>query len=72
MYKIKLIPQVFELLFNMLTTDDEYSRHYRENLPLPIQIQLSKNPKILCYFFWHFWYLHLNFEHFETKLNLIG
>ena len=29
-------------LVNTLTGDDKYSRHNRENLPLPIPIQLSK------------------------------
>ena len=46
----------------MLTADYEYSRSNRENLPQPIQMQLSKNilRKIYSIFetfikFWTFW-----------------
>ena len=37
--------QILGLLVNTLTANYEYSRSNRENLPLPIQIQLSKKPK---------------------------
>ena len=30
---------------NRLTTDKKYSRHNRENVPQPIQVQLSKKQK---------------------------
>ena len=33
--------EILELLVNSLTANYEYSRSNRENLPLPIQIQLS-------------------------------
>ena len=33
-----------KLKFNTLTANYEYSRSNRENLPLPIQIKLSKKP----------------------------
>ena len=46
--------------FNMLTANYEYSRSNRENLPLPIQMQLSEKPKT-------FLESTLNFEHFEKK-----
>ena len=32
------------MLVNMLTANYEYSRSNRENLPLPIEIKLSKKP----------------------------
>ena len=35
--------EILGLLVNTLTTDYQYSRSNRENLPLPIQRQLSKN-----------------------------
>ena len=35
---------------NTLTVDGEYFRLNRENLPLPIQMQLSKKPETFCYF----------------------
>ena len=45
-----------EKTFYALTADYKYSRSNRENLPLPIQMQLSKKPKIFCQFL-HFWNL---------------
>ena len=35
----------------MLTTDDEYSRHLRRNLPPTFQIKFSKTLKDFCCFF---------------------
>ena len=37
--------EISGLLVNMLTANYEYSRINRENLPLPIQMQLSEKPK---------------------------
>ena len=50
-----------------MLTVDEYSRSNRENLPLPIQMQLSKKPNVFCQFFIAFLKSKLNFEHFERK-----
>ena len=52
---------------NTLTADYEYSRHNRDNLPLPIQMQLSQKPNTFCCFFIAFLESKLNFEHFEEK-----
>ena len=49
----------------MLTADGKYSRHNRENSPLPIQMQLSKNSKTFHCFFIAFLESTLNFENFE-------
>ena len=49
--------------FNTLTTNYEYSRSDRENLPLPIQMQLSEKLKPFSGFLEY----TLNFEHFEKK-----
>ena len=51
----------------MLTADYKYSRSNRENLPLPIQMQLSKKPKTFRRVFIAFLESTLNFEHFEKK-----
>ena len=51
----------------MLTAYGECSRHNRENMPLPIQMQLSKTPKRFCCNFIHFLESRLNFEHFRRK-----
>ena len=50
-----------------MLTVDEYSRSNRENLPLPIQMQLSKKLNAFCQFFIAFLKSKLNFEHFERK-----
>ena len=43
--KLSLIrSETLELLINKFTGNYEYSRSNRQNLPLPIQIKLSKNP----------------------------
>ena len=42
----------------MLTTDYEYSRSNKENLPLPIQRQLSEKLKTFSNFLLHFWNAH--------------
>ena len=36
--------EILGLLINTFTTDDKYFCHKRKNLPLPIQMQLSKKP----------------------------
>ena len=46
-----LISSRIILDLNTLTANYEHSRSNRENLPLPIQIQLSKKSKIFCCFF---------------------
>ena len=43
----------------MLTANNEYSGSNRENVPIPIQMQLSEKPKFLE--------STLNFEHFEKS-----
>ena len=50
-----------------MTADDEYFRHNRKNLPLTIQMQLSKKPKIFCCLFMAFLESTLNFKHFEKN-----
>ena len=52
---------LFKLIFNTLTVNYEYSRRNRENLPLPIQMQLSEKPKTFCQFFIAFLESKLNF-----------
>ena len=56
----------------MLTANYEYSRSNRENLPLPIQIKLSKKPSIFCCIFFAFLESELNFQCFEKKMSLIA
>ena len=52
------------------TTNYEYSRTNRENLPLPIRIQLSEKLKAFSQIFVAFLEYTLNLEHFEKKMSL--
>ena len=40
--------QILGLFVNTLAADGKYSRHNREKLPQPVQMQLSKKPKNFC------------------------
>ena len=60
--KIQSLPFI-----NTSTTGDEYSRSIRENLPLPIQRQLSEKLNTFSDFFIAFLECALNLEHFEKK-----
>ena len=51
----------------MFTANYEYSRSNTENLPLPIQMQLSEKAQKFSWFFIAFLKSTLNFEHFEEK-----
>ena len=52
---------------NTLTANYEYSRSNRENLSLPIQMQISNKLKTFCCDFIAFWESTLSFKHFEKK-----
>ena len=51
---------------------DKYSHSNRENLLLPIQMQMSEKPKAFRHIFVAFVESTLSFEHFEWKRSLIG
>ena len=52
---------------NTLTANHEYSCSKRDNLLLPMQMQLPEKPKTFCQFFIAFLKCILNFENFEKK-----
>ena len=52
---------------NTLTANYEYSRTNRENLAVPIQMQLYEKRKTFCQFFIAYLESTLNFEHFEKR-----
>ena len=64
--------EILGLLVNTLTTDEEYSRNNKENLPLPIQRQVSEKLKTFSQFLIAFLESTLNLEHFEKKMGLIA
>ena len=55
-----------------MTANYEYSRRNTDNVPIPIQMQLSGKLKTFFQFFVLFSQSQLNFKHFETKINLIA
>ena len=59
--------QVLGLLVNTLATDEKYPVLNRDNLTIPIQIQLSQKHKIFCHDFPAFLKSSWNFEHFDKK-----
>ena len=61
------------LRVNTLTANNEFSRHNRENLALPIQTQLSKKQKAFCKTFIAFLESALSFMHYEKQnMSLIA
>ena len=54
-------------MVNTLTANYEYTRSNTDNLPLPVQVQLSEKLKRFYQFFIAFSESALNFEHFEKK-----
>ena len=59
--------QILRLLVNTLAADENYPVLNRDNLTIPIQMQLSQKQKTFSQFFAAFLKSTLNFEHFEKK-----
>ena len=55
------------LFINTFNADEKYSLVNRDNLALPIQMQLSEKLKMLSQFFGAILKSRLNFEHFQRK-----
>ena len=51
----------------MLTVDYKYSRSNRENLPLPIQMQLSKKAESILSNFYRIFEIYIKFWTFWKK-----
>ena len=62
-----LTSQILGLLVNTLAVDEMYRVLNRDNLTIPIQMQLSEKQKTFSQFFAAFLKFTLNFEHFEKK-----
>ena len=60
------------LFLDTLTDDDKYSLLYGDKLTQPIQILLSQKQKTFSQFGSAFLKSTLNFEYFQTKINLIA
>ena len=62
-----VISEILRPFFNLLTPDDKYCLGDRENLPQPIEMQLSKNRYIFSDIFTAFLKSIFDCEHFEKK-----
>ena len=63
---------VLALLVNTLTANYEYSRGNTDNLPLPVQMQLSGKLKTFPEFFIAVFETALNYERFKKQIRLIA
>ena len=64
--------QILGLLVNTLAADEKYPVLNRDNLTIPIQMELSQKQKTFSEFFAAFLKSYLNFERFETKMTFIA
>ena len=55
------------LLVNTLAADEKYPVLNRDNLTIPIQMQLSQKQKTFSEFFASFFKSRVNFEHFDKE-----
>ena len=62
-----MIHEILRLFFNILTVNDKHYLLNRDNLPQPIQMQLSEKQKTFSEFFFAFLKSILNFKHFPKK-----
>ena len=62
--------KILRLVVNTLAVDKKYLVLNRDNLTIPIQMQLSEKQKTFSPFFSAFFKSSLNFKHFEKKITL--
>ena len=65
-----LFCKILGLLLNTLATDGKYLVLNRDNLPIPIQIQLSQKQKRFSQFFAAVLKSRLNFEYIQKKMTI--
>ena len=63
--------KILGVLLNTLAADEKYPVLNRDNLAIPIQIQLSQKQKTFSQFFRAFIKSRLNFKHSQKKMILI-
>ena len=66
-----VISQILSLLVNTLPAIEKYPALTRDNLTIPIQIQLSQKQKTFSHFFPSYLKSRINFKYFEKKMTLI-
>ena len=62
-----MIQNILRLFVNTLTVNDKHYVFNRDNLPQPIQMQLSQKQKTFSEFFFAFLKSILNFKHLPKK-----
>ena len=62
--------QILGLLLNTLAADEKYPVLNRDNLTIPIQMELSQKQKIFLNFLLYFWNLGWNLQHFDKRDDL--
>ena len=62
-----MIHKILRLFVNTLTVNDKHYLLNRDNLPQPIQMQLSQKQKTFSEFFFAFLKSILNFKHLPKK-----
>ena len=62
-----MIHKILRLFFNTLTVNDKHYMLKRDNLPQPIQMQLSQKQNTFSEFFFSFLNSSLNFKHLTKK-----
>ena len=67
-----LICQILELFVNTLAADEKYPLLKRDNLTIPIEMQLSQKHKTFSRFFTAFLKSRWTFEHFDKKGDADG
>ena len=64
--------EILGLFDNTLPANCDYSSINWENLPLPIQVKISKKSETICGIFFAFLESTFNVQRSETKMSLIG
>ena len=62
--------KILVLLVHTLASDEKYLVLHRENLTIPIQMQLSRKQDFFLQFFTAFFKSSLNFKHFEKNMTV--
>ena len=62
-----MIQKILRLFINTLTVNDKHYVINRDNLPQPIQMELSQKQKLFSEFFFAFLKSILNFKRLPTK-----
>ena len=66
-----LLGQILGLVVNTLAAVEKYPVLNRDNLTIPIQMQLSQNEDYFSQFLRRFLKYRLIFKHFEKKMTLM-